>query len=151
RMLSPQTDQVQLVLHRADSPMSSHCSRWPASLTNPSPQKAILQVGGQLSSPASLLSSHSSPGSMNPFPHPSLDLQSELHPSPELVLPSSHTSPTCGSGIPLPHVSLDLQSWLHPSPSWMLPSSHTSPGSLMPSPQRDSAGMQASPVAVHLN
>jgi hypothetical protein len=54
------------------------------------------------------------------------------HPSPLVVLPSSHCSP--GSSFPSPHVALDAPSFVHvaeqPSPLTTLPSSHSSPGSI---------------------
>src|SRR5512140_3035249 len=68
-------------------------------------------------------------------------VQFGLHPSPAMVLPSSHSS--CGNFSPSPHTAVHVPPWqcgstVHvgeqPSYGIRLPSSHGSQPSLMPSP-----------------
>src|SRR5215471_19337499 len=102
----------------------SHCSPWPLSRM-PSPHASSLQFvrhgsSGALELPAPR--SHcSSIVSTMPLPHTSSDRQSAEQPSPEMWLPSSHTSPRAVSVKPLPHTSVDLQSAEQPSPDVLLP------------------------------
>src|SRR5512140_402390 len=75
--------------------------------------------------------------------HPGSSLHVAEQPSPERVLPSSHSS--SGSLRPSPQgevqplvpvqMGSDLQSGAQPSPGMVLPSSHDSLPSLLPSPQ----------------
>src|SRR6185369_3413820 len=62
-----------------------------------------------------------------------LSVQSASQPSPEVRLPSSHTSGA--QRMPLPHVVLFVQLLSQPSQSTRSPSSHCSPASIMPLPQ----------------
>src|SRR5581483_1038974 len=66
-------------------------------------------------------------------------------PSPLVVLPSSHVSPT--STIPFPHTS-NWQAAEQPSPPTVLPSSHCSPLPTTPSPHVASAERQLALSAV---
>src|SRR5262245_15148477 len=59
-------------------------------------------------------------------------VQSFSHPSPGVMLPSSHSSP--GSSCPSPQTGSLVHIAEHPSPSAVLPSSHSSPASTVPSP-----------------
>src|SRR6187402_2956728 len=72
--------------------------------------------------------------------------QAELQPSPEMVLPSSHSSVPPASNMPSPQAETQpvvvpraeqfgstSQNGLQPSPMLLLPSSHFSPSSLTPS------------------
>src|SRR5262245_17172476 len=112
----------------------------------PSPQRRGLQSGRQSASGSvefAVPSSHCSPTETStwPLPHFSSDRQSAEQPSPDLLLPSSHTS--CGSIVLFPHAS-----YMHvveqPSSAAVLPSSHCSPANASRAPSPHSASLRQS-------
>ena len=94
----------------------------------------LLQSALQPSPPSVLPSSHASPGSITPLPHP-CTLQSAPQSAMVAGSAGSQASPASQSVIPLPQLSSLRQSPLQPSPPSKFPSSHTSPGSTIPLPQ----------------
>ena len=68
-----------------------------------------------------------------PSPQKGSIVQSAEQPSPSMLLPSSHSSPS--SSMPSPQKGSTVQIAEQPSPSMLLPSSHSSPSSRIPSPQ----------------
>src|SRR5436305_1850028 len=103
---------------------SSHCSPCSGSTTM-SPHACSLQVVRHAASGLFELPvprSHcSNIVSTMPLPQTSSDRQSAEQPSPEMLLPSSQTSPRAVSTTLLPHTSVDLQSAEQPSPDTLLP------------------------------
>src|SRR5262249_54207516 len=114
----------------------SHAVVLPSSHSSPGsrtllPQRTRRQTLSHLSPGTPLFgpSSHSSPASVLPSPHPATWQLSQ--PSLGSLLPSSHASP--GSTMPLPHRGR-VQFESQPSPSTTFPSSHSSVQSLRPLP-----------------
>jgi hypothetical protein len=103
---------------------------------SPLSQTPLPHVGHEPQSAGQL--EHVSIATQMPLPQYSSNWHTDEQPSPLLMFPSSHSSPT--SMTPLPHtlVTSFLHSDEHPSPSRLFPSSHSSPTSMTPLPQKPS-------------
>jgi hypothetical protein len=149
--------------------------RWHACSAGQAYPGVCLQVAPQPSPPSVLPSSHSSPFSSRPLPHPSARhlpvvyeqaqpssrRQLSWQPSPGTRFPSSHRSSPSRTPSPQCCLQTDRPSTgkqdqpnstrhpLQPSPDTLLPSSHTSEASIAPSPHSMSTRRLQGPSAGH--